>query len=60
MTQKKLHPDGTGHSKPRQEQRQSSDIAEAYRRAYADGEGLGKELEGWEREGCNEDLCDRI
>jgi len=26
-------------------------IADAYRRAYGDGQGLGEELAGWDREG---------
>lgn len=32
--------------------RRRREIAEAYRRAYADDGGLGEELEGWEDEGA--------
>ena len=31
--------------------RRARDVAEAYRRAYGDQQGLGPEFEGWEREG---------
>ena len=31
--------------------RRRREIAEQYRRAYAGGEGLGEEFEGWEDEG---------
>jgi metal-responsive CopG/Arc/MetJ family transcriptional regulator len=33
------------------QQRQAGAIASAYRRAYGDGAGLGKDFEGWEAEG---------
>ena len=32
-------------------QRKTREVAAAYRRAYADGESLGVEFEGWEGEG---------
>ncbi|PYS16507.1 MAG: hypothetical protein DMG17_12270 [Acidobacteria bacterium] len=31
--------------------RRRQTIAESYRRGYASGSGIGKEFEGWEREG---------
>ena len=31
--------------------RRARDVAEAYRRAYGDQQGLSPEFEGWEREG---------
>ena len=33
------------------EQRRREAIAEQYRRAYADGDALGEEFEGWEDQG---------
>ena len=33
------------------ERRRRREIAEQYRRAYSDGEGLGEEFEGWENQG---------
>jgi hypothetical protein len=51
VSQGTLHPDGPDHPEPREEDPQPSDIAEAYRRAHADGQGLGEEFEGWEHEG---------
>lgn len=56
MSQSTYHPDGPDHPEPQEEDCQPSDIAESYRRAYADGKGLGEEFEGWEHEGCWDDL----
>jgi metal-responsive CopG/Arc/MetJ family transcriptional regulator len=33
-------------------QRKAREVAAAYRRAYAEGRDLGREFEGWEREGA--------
>ncbi len=33
------------------ESQRREEIAEQYRRAYAEGEGLGEEFEGWENQG---------
>ncbi len=33
------------------ERRRRKQIAEQYRRAYSDGDGLGQEFEGWEDQG---------
>ena len=33
------------------ERRRPQDIAERYRQAYGDGQGLGEEFEGWENQG---------
>ena len=33
------------------ERRRREAIADQYRRAYGDGQGLGEEFEGWEEEG---------
>ncbi len=33
------------------ERRRRREIAEQYRHAYGDGQGLGEEFEGWEKQG---------
>jgi len=33
------------------ERRRRQEIAERYRQAYSDGQGLGEEFEGWENQG---------
>ena len=33
------------------ERRRRQEVAEQYRRAYGDGQGLGEEFEGWENQG---------
>ncbi len=33
------------------ERRRRREIAEQYRQAYGDGQGLGEEFEGWEKQG---------
>ena len=45
-----------GAARSREILRRREAIADQYRQAYGDGQGLGEEFEGWEEEGLGDDL----